>query len=208
MEEDSPHGLMLANIHMDSNSGTALNVDGAVAVNESADVGRYFLEEFIAWVKLDFLQPLEVVTKNCKEGLQRYAPVFSKGSAGGVPFEEERALCVAANDDISSSVPSIADDSEATIPDVEAKLTSLKEGGWVQKRCAHEVVLGGFDLRVLFDLERRCEISPLQCSKICANFLGYLDEVGEDSSESFVKAQHKKARLHALRIVRQGNAYQ
>ena len=112
-----PHVAKLAQIQMNSNSGislvTALNVDGAVDGNARADVGRYCLEQFIAYVKWDFLQPLEVVTKNCKEGFQVYAPVFTEGSAGGVLFVEEGALCVAATDKITSSVITIADGSEA-----------------------------------------------------------------------------------------------
>ena len=212
MEEIPPHVAKLARIQMDFNSGnslvTALNVDGAVAVNARADVGRYCLQQFIAYVKWDFLQPLEEVLKDCKEGLQGYAPVFMEGSAGGVPFEEERSLCVAGNDEISSSVPSIADGSEATISDVGAKLKSLKEGGWVHKRSVHEVVLLGFDLRVLFRLEERCGISIPQCNEICANLLGYLDEVDSDTSESVVTAQLKKARRSALNLIRQGTSYQ
>ena len=62
MEEISPHVARLAKIQMNSNSGnslvTALNVDGAVDVNARADVGRYCIEQFIAYVKWDFLQPL------------------------------------------------------------------------------------------------------------------------------------------------------
>ena len=120
----------------------------------------------------------------------------------------ERALCVAANDEISGSVPSIADGSEATISDVEAKLKSLQKGGWVHKRSVHEVVLFGFDLRVLFDLEKRCEISMLECNEICANLLGYLDEVDDDTSESVVTAKLKQARRSAQNLIRQGTAYQ
>jgi hypothetical protein len=174
----------------------------------SADKGRYLLEKYIAWVKLECLQPLEVVKGYCKKELQVYAPVFTEGSAGGVLFVEERALCVAATDEISSSVITIDSGPVSTIPDVEAKLKRLHDVGWFFKRCAHEVVLLGFDLRVLFAMEKRAEISALKCNVICANLFGYLDDVDDETSEKVVKTQHKKARTQALHLARQGTSYQ
>jgi hypothetical protein len=66
-----------------------LNEVEAVDLTVSADKGRFCLEKYIAWLKLEHLQPLEEVTKNCKEELQVYASVFTEGSAGGVLFVEE-----------------------------------------------------------------------------------------------------------------------
>jgi hypothetical protein len=69
------------------------------------------------------------VTKNCKEEWQVYAQVFTEGSAGGVLFVEERPLCVAATDEITSSVMTIDSGPVSTIPDVEAKLKRLHDVG-------------------------------------------------------------------------------
>ena len=193
-----------------STSVTPLGEVEAVDHTVSADKGRFCLKKYIAWLKLDHLQTLAEVTNKCKEQWRMYAQVFTEGSSGGVLFveDEDRPLCVVATDDITSSINAIDSVPVSTIPDVKAKLARLHDVGWVFKRCAHEVVLLGFDLRVIFAMEKRCEISALECDVICANLLGYLDDVDGETSEKVVKAQHKKARRQAQFLVRQGTSYQ